>query len=674
MDRRGDGIVGGGSRLLAKLGVGFLTCSSAAAASRSRGDPGALAFVALAYGALLLLLYFLGRFERARPGDADRSRAKAAVWALSTLLTAMFAARVAPLMPPAVGVGVWAVAAATAGGGFWALFCMDLDRQGGFLPKLGFAVLTGNSALAVYRSRDDPSSIAFVVAAYAAIVLLFLFLRRFERGEGDRGRTKAAVWLLTTLLTVMFASRVAPLMPELVGSLVWLMAAATAAAGFWALMDQRQDAHSAWFVRACLGTLTLAPAVAVHRVAGDAASVAFVVTLLLLLLLLFAPTFVRPPLIMPSCFLWDYINVGYFFVEAASLFHASVFRYHRIGDLFTGMTSVMGSDHIQEKTELLYALINGRQLSTLPKVTQQMITSHSTCRKRQINKNRGSISLNQQIQYMCLGDEDNDREHMEASKQGRTLASSAAQLSSAPPMANNRHRDLPLAPTWATRAGFGFLTVNSALAIYKAWGDAVSIVFVSGSYLALLLLFRCLRDYEQAAPGSPARERARRAVWPLTTLLTVAFAWKVAAAMPSAVAAAVVWVLAVATAAGGFFVLFVPRRMDSLLTKLAMIALTCSSLVAAHRSWASGDPGALAFVALAYAALLQLLHFLRRFERAPPGGRGGAKAAVWALSTLLTAMFAARVAPLMPPAVGVAVWAMAAATAGGGFWALFLSH
>ncbi|XP_025802794.1 uncharacterized protein LOC112882043 isoform X1 [Panicum hallii] len=53
-------------------------------------------------------------------------------------------------------------------------------------------------------------------------------------------------------------------------------------------------------------------------------------------------TFVRPPLIMPSCLLWDYIK---------------------------GL-KVMGSVHIQEKTELLYALINGRQLSTLPKLTQ----------------------------------------------------------------------------------------------------------------------------------------------------------------------------------------------------------------------------------------------------------------------------------------------------------------
>uniref|UniRef100_A0A0E0LNI4 AB hydrolase-1 domain-containing protein n=1 Tax=Oryza punctata TaxID=4537 RepID=A0A0E0LNI4_ORYPU len=50
-------------------------------------------------------------------------------------------------------------------------------------------------------------------------------------------------------------------------------------------------------------------------------------------------TFVRPPCIMPSCFLWDYIKV-------------------------------MGSDYIQEKTELLYALISERQLSNLPIISQ----------------------------------------------------------------------------------------------------------------------------------------------------------------------------------------------------------------------------------------------------------------------------------------------------------------
>ncbi|XP_062228038.1 uncharacterized protein LOC133926235 [Phragmites australis] len=110
---------------------------------------------------------------------------------------------------------------------------MDLDRHN-FLTKLGFTALTCNSALAIYRSRGDPASVAFVGGAYAAILLLFRCLRRFERGEGDRGRTKAAVWALTTLLTAMFASRVAPLMPTPVGIVVYLMAAATAGAGFWA--------------------------------------------------------------------------------------------------------------------------------------------------------------------------------------------------------------------------------------------------------------------------------------------------------------------------------------------------------------------------------------------------------------------------------------------------------
>ncbi|TVU12625.1 hypothetical protein EJB05_46276, partial [Eragrostis curvula] len=112
------------------------------------------------------------------------------------------------------------------------------------------------------------------------------------------------------------------------------------------------------------------------------------------------------------------------------------------------------------------------------------------------------------------------------------------------------------APSWITKAAFGVLTLNSGLAIYRAWEDLASVLFVAGSYLTLLLLFGCLRTYERAQPGSPARERARRGVWPLTTLLTVGFAWKVAALMPPAVAV-LVWGLAVATIAGGYFALYV---------------------------------------------------------------------------------------------------------------------
>ncbi|WVZ82560.1 hypothetical protein U9M48_029814 [Paspalum notatum var. saurae] len=108
-----------------------------------------------------------------------------------------------------------------------------MDRRQSALTKIGFAVLTCNSALAVRSSWGDPASVAFVLAADALLVLLFLCLRGLEvRGGGGRRNTKlvAAVWALTTLLTALFASRVAPLMPPAVGALVWAMAVATAAA------------------------------------------------------------------------------------------------------------------------------------------------------------------------------------------------------------------------------------------------------------------------------------------------------------------------------------------------------------------------------------------------------------------------------------------------------------
>uniref|UniRef100_A0A0E0L7U4 Uncharacterized protein n=1 Tax=Oryza punctata TaxID=4537 RepID=A0A0E0L7U4_ORYPU len=107
---------------------------------------------------------------------------------------------------------------------------MDRNDVHSFLTKVGFGALTCNSLLAIYRSQGEPASVAFVVGAYAALLLLFYFLGKFERAHPEeRGRVKAAVWSLTTLLTAMFASRVAPLMPPLVAAGVWIMAAATVA-------------------------------------------------------------------------------------------------------------------------------------------------------------------------------------------------------------------------------------------------------------------------------------------------------------------------------------------------------------------------------------------------------------------------------------------------------------
>ncbi|CAN6208730.1 unnamed protein product [Urochloa humidicola] len=109
------------------------------------------------------------------------------------------------------------------------------DPQYSALTKLGFAALAFNSALAIRNSWGDAASVAFVLAADAALLLLFVCLCEFERARGGAARNiKAAVWALTTLLTGMFASRVAPLMPPAVAAIVWFMAAATAAGGFLA--------------------------------------------------------------------------------------------------------------------------------------------------------------------------------------------------------------------------------------------------------------------------------------------------------------------------------------------------------------------------------------------------------------------------------------------------------
>ncbi|CAL5045874.1 unnamed protein product [Urochloa decumbens] len=193
-------------------------------------------------------------------------------------------------------------------------------------------------------------------------------------------------------------------------------------------------------------------------------------------------------------------------------------------------------------------------------------------------------------------------------------------------MADNRNR----CNTWVTNAGFSLLTVNSGLAIYRAKGDLASILFVSGSYITLLLLFAGLRAYERAPPGSPARERARRAV---------------AAVMPSAVAGAVVWALAAATPTGGFFAFFLTvtvcyvalvllfaclrayerapaRERAAALMMAAFGAMACDAALAIHD--VLGDLGSAMFVLVAYVGFLVLIfRFLRAFAgRARGVGHG----------------------------------------------------
>ncbi|TKW02428.1 hypothetical protein SEVIR_8G243600v4 [Setaria viridis] len=63
--------------------------------------------------------------------------------------------------------------------------------------------------------------------------------------------------------------------------------------------------------------------------------------------------------------------------------------------------------------------------------------------------------------------------------------------------------------TWLTVLGFGFLTFNSAVAIYRSNGDKGSIAFVVASYLDLAALFVCLRLFERALPGFVTRKKLK---------------------------------------------------------------------------------------------------------------------------------------------------------------------
>lgn len=123
---------------------------------------------------------------------------------------------------------------------------MDRDGRPGWLPSLGFAFLSLNCVMAIYRSSNDPSSVTFVVVAYLAVILLFRCLHLLERGPAqagrDRSRLKAAVWGLSTLLTLMFSSKVAGIMPLWGAVVVWVMGAATIVAGFYAFFVHQEAA------------------------------------------------------------------------------------------------------------------------------------------------------------------------------------------------------------------------------------------------------------------------------------------------------------------------------------------------------------------------------------------------------------------------------------------------
>jgi len=119
----------------------------------------------------------------------------------------------------------------------------DGDRRVPWFTLLGLTILTFNSGMAIVRSQGDAMAIAFVGFSYADLLALFACLRMYERapaGSSTRGWLKVAVWILTTLLTFAFSSKVAAVIPPTVALLVWLVAFATVAGGFIAFFAYKE--------------------------------------------------------------------------------------------------------------------------------------------------------------------------------------------------------------------------------------------------------------------------------------------------------------------------------------------------------------------------------------------------------------------------------------------------
>ncbi|KAF0917575.1 hypothetical protein E2562_020950 [Oryza meyeriana var. granulata] len=121
---------------------------------------------------------------------------------------------------------------------------MDRGGRPGWLPSLGFAFLSFNCGMAIYRSSSAPSSVAFIVVAYLALIALFRCLHLLERAPPQAGRDrrllKVMVWGLSTLLTLMFSFKVAAIMPLWGAVAVWGMGLGTIVAGFYAFFVHRE--------------------------------------------------------------------------------------------------------------------------------------------------------------------------------------------------------------------------------------------------------------------------------------------------------------------------------------------------------------------------------------------------------------------------------------------------
>ncbi|KAK1257024.1 hypothetical protein QJS04_geneDACA020562 [Acorus gramineus] len=108
---------------------------------------------------------------------------------------------------------------------------------------------------------------------------------------------------------------------------------------------------------------------------------------------------------------------------------------------------------------------------------------------------------------------------------------------------------------WLSFIGFGFLFLNSSLAIYRALDDFRTIIFIVLANITICLLFCSVRQHEQLPEGSKEKEKYKAAIWFLAALLNVSFGYKVSTILPFALSA-ILWTLVVISVVGTFYLFF----------------------------------------------------------------------------------------------------------------------
>ena len=111
-----------------------------------------------------------------------------------------------------------------------------------WISGIGLVFLFVNSIATIIKNIHEPSTVAFVAFANLDVVLLYVCLSRFDAAN-PKGKEslKAAVWLLATILTVLFCHRVAGIMPPAVAGIVWGLGAVSISASFYALFVYKDN-------------------------------------------------------------------------------------------------------------------------------------------------------------------------------------------------------------------------------------------------------------------------------------------------------------------------------------------------------------------------------------------------------------------------------------------------